>query len=264
MADLRLVGLVTQPVLQGTIDVLRASYSIRPDPLRGYFAFFGLDSEQAVEGGAVSADVGPDSPVRLNIRIRAPRMAFVDNPSTNTYIEGIANVNVAGTINQPIITGRVEIPFGRVLFNGNRYNLSAGSIDFSDPAQFDPFFDITAESDVHAPGQTYRVRVRITGTPRSLNPQLSSDPFLTEMQIVSLLMGETIDPNTAQQRALAASADEQARALSQVGVAFLLSPISSRVGCAIQRATTVSAQIVPMLGTESTLQQLNPTARVVL
>jgi hypothetical protein len=84
------------------------------------------------------------------------------------------------------------------------------------------------------------------------------------MQIVSLLMGETIDPNTAQQRALAASADEQARALSQVGVAFLLSPISSTVGSAIQRATTVSAQIVPMLGTESTLQQLNPTARVVL
>ena len=262
--DLALVGPVTKPVLQGDINVLRANYSVRVDPTRGWIGFLGGgDGDPSFPSAAAPADIRPSSPLALNIRIRAPRMPFVDNPSANTYIEGIANFHVTGMIDNPVITGRVEIPLGRVLFNGQRYTLS-GSIDFSNPLKFEPYFDLTAEANIHATGQRYFVTVRLNGTPDTFTPVLNADPWLSEMQIVSLIMGESVNPNTVEQRNLSASQEEQNIALSQMGMAFILSPISSTVGGAIQKATTLSAQIVPMLGTESTLQQLNPTARIVL
>jgi autotransporter translocation and assembly factor TamB len=263
-ADLRLQGPVSAPVLRGDVTVLRATYAVRfqEDP-RGYFGFFG-GSDQAAVGGAVAADVHDPSPVTLAVRIRAGLMPFVDNKATDAYIVGSANIDVTGTLDDPKITGRVVIDHGNWAFGGNRYSLLGGSIDFSNPARFDPFFDLTAETNARAPGQTYHVTVRITGTLDSFSPTVSSEPWLSEMQIVSLLMGEAPNPNTVELRALNSSQEEQAKALSSVGVAIITSPISATVGSVIQRTTTLNAQIVPLLGTESTLQQLNPTARIVL
>ena len=46
---------------------------------------------------------------------------------------------------------------------------------------------------------------------------------------------------------------------------FLTSPISNTVGSVAERVTTIdTVQIVPLLGTEANLQQLNPTARITL
>jgi len=213
-------------------------------------------------GGAV--EIEPAFPMALNIRIHAPMMPFVDNKTANALIVGSANALVTGTTNQPIITGRVEIDHGRWTFSGNRYTLLGGSIDFSNPVSFDPIFDLTAETDAHAPGQTYHVTVRITGTLAKLGASMNAEPWLSETQIISLLMGEAPAVGATELRALSATQDEQAKALSSVGLAFITSPITSTVGSQIQRATTLNTQIVPILNSESTLQQLNPTARIVL
>ena len=165
-------------------------------------------------------------------------MPFVDNKTANALIVGSANALVTGTFDQPIITGRVEIDHGQWMFSGNRYTLLGGSIDFSNPARFEPFFDLTAETDAHAPGQRYHVTVRITGTLDKLGATLNAEPWLSEMQIISLLMGEAPDVGATELRALSATQDEQAKALSSVGLAFIVSPISATVGSAIQKATT--------------------------
>src|SRR5204863_3297654 len=128
------------------------------------------------------------------------------------------------------------------------------------PDKFEPFFDLAFETKPRAAGQTYTVTLRFTGTPSSFTPVVQSEPALSTMQVVSLLMGETPDPNRVELLALSSPEEEQAKALSSVGVAILTSPISATVGTAIQKMTTLNAQIVPLLGTESTLQQLNPTA----
>ena len=263
-ADLYMVGPVTAPVLGGNVNVLRANYSLRVEPGRGYFGLFSSSGDEIAGAPSLSADVPATSPLTLAIKIRAPLMPFVNSEAANATIFGSANVDVTGTFDQPVITGRVDIDHGNWILNGNRIRLTGGSIDFSNPGKFDPFFDVTAETNAHASGQNYHVTARITGTLDKMGATLNSEPWLSETQIVSLLMGETPDVGAAELRALSSPQEEQAKALSSVGLAILASPVSATVGGAIQRATTVNTQIVPLLGTESTLQQLNPTARIVL
>jgi autotransporter translocation and assembly factor TamB len=264
IVDLALVGPVTAPVLRGDIDVLRASYRLPFDSRLGYLGFFGGDDGQSLGAGAVDVDVRPASPLTLNVRIRAPSMPFIDNRAANAYIVGSADMNVTGTIDQPVITGRIEIDRGQMMFNGNRYNLLPGSIDFSNPATFEPFFDVTAESDLRPGGERYHVTIRLTGTFDQFGAALWSEPWLSQTQIIALIMGEAPDVGAVELRNLSSPQDEQARAIASLGTQFILSPITAQVGSAIQKATTLNAALVPMLGTESTLQQLNPTARIVL
>jgi hypothetical protein len=141
----------------------------------------------------------------------------------------------------------------------------SGSIDFTNPLTFDPFFSMTAETRVRTTGQTYVVTIQVAGTKDKLTFNLSSEPWLSELQLVSLLMGTTpADVGAAELRTLASPQELQTQALSTVGFAIITSPISATVGSAVQKVTTLTAQIVPILGNESSLQQLNPTARIIL
>jgi autotransporter translocation and assembly factor TamB len=263
-ANLNLIGPVKSPVLSGTVDVLRASYSMRFQPERGYFGLFGGGEDTGGGGGAYVQEETQAFPLALAIKIRAPITPFVENKAAGAFISGSADVDVTGTISRPVVTGRVIIDRGEWIFSGNRYRVLSASIDFSNPLQFDPFFELTAETRARTPGQTYQVTVRITGTLDKLNLSLAAEPWLPEFQIMSLLLGETPDVGSAELRAQSSPQELQAQALRTAGFAILTSPVTATVGSAVQKATTVTAQIVPILGNESNLQQLNPTARIIL
>jgi hypothetical protein len=263
-ANLNLTGPVKSPVLSGTVDVLRASYALRFQPELGYLGLLSGGAETG-GGGASVAEAAPSAfPMALAVKIRAPITPFVENKAAGALVEASADVDVTGTLDRPVITGRVTAGRGQWVFSGNRYNVLSGSIDFTNPLRFDPFFELSAETRVRTPGQTYQVNMRVTGTFDKLNFTLTSEPWLPEFQIMSLLLGETPDVGSAELRAQGAPQDLQAQALRTAGFAILTSPISATVGSAIQRATTITAQIVPILGNEANLQQLNPTARIIL
>jgi hypothetical protein len=262
MANLYLRGPIAAPVLGGTVDVLRASYTLRFQPRIGYFSLL-----NAVTGDPAAASLAPEAastvPLALAIKIRAPRMPFVDNKSASALIIGSGEMDVTGTIDQPRITGRLDLDRGEWVFSGHRYELRGGSVDFTDPYRFDPVFDMTAETEARSSGQSYRVTIRITGTLDKLDPVLSSEPWLPDWQILSLLLGETPDVGLAELRDRGSPEDLQAQALRTAGFAIITSPISATVGSAVQRVTTIdTVQIVPLLGNENL--QLNPTARVIL
>ena len=264
-AMLRFEGPVSAPTLHGEVNVLRANYTLRNRPEQGYFSLFsGLASDSNQTLGAVSEAAPSASPISLDITIRAPTMLLVDSQSINAQIYGSALITVTGTFDKPVVSGRVDIDRGSWNLNGNKISLLPGSIDFSNPDKLEPFFDLTAESRIYASGQTYHITVRLTGTMAKFTPSISSDPFLSEMQIVNLLMGDTSDAGAAELRSLNATQEEQAKAISAVGATILLSPVTASLGSAIQRVTTLNANVVPILGSESTLQTLNPTARIVL
>ena len=73
-------------------------------------------------------------------------------------------VELRGTYDRPIVTGRADVEEGVLTFEGRRYVLTRGAIDFNNPTRIDPFFDIETETRVRVPSQTYRVMVRATGT----------------------------------------------------------------------------------------------------
>ena len=102
-----------------------------------------------------------------------------------------ADLTLAGTYDRPLLFGHATIERGELFFEGNRYLVTRGSIDFANPTKIEPFFDIEAET-AHAPGQTYRVTVSVSGTADKMTPNLMSDPPLPEWTCSRPLLGEPV------------------------------------------------------------------------
>jgi autotransporter translocation and assembly factor TamB len=203
-------------------------------------------------------------PLGLAIRIRTTHVLPVIDTRTAT-IYGTADVDISGTLDRPVVTGRIELDRGEWVFGGTRYALRSGSIDFTNPLAFDPYFDVLVEARPRTTGQTYLVTIRLAGTLDRIEPSINSDPWLPEAQVISLLLGETPDVGAAEQLARSSPQELQAQALRTAGVAILTSPVSARVGGVVESVTAIdTVQIVPLLGNDATLQQLSPTARVTL
>ena len=101
-------------------------------------------------------------PLRFDVRITAPSTFRVENNTTRLVSR--ADLTLRGTYDRPQLFGRAEIERGEVFFEGKRYTVTRGAIDFSNPTRIEPFFDIEAETRAQVPGQI-RVVFRISGTP---------------------------------------------------------------------------------------------------
>lgn len=258
--DLRLTGPVNGPRLSGVIDVLEARYAPRIDAETGLLGFAAGGAPQAPPAPPIAEE--PAVPIALDIAVRARPTAFISNDRATVY--GSALFDVAGTVARPEITGRIEVRRGELQFGGNRYVIRRGSISFDNPKALEPFFDVEAFTRVRVPGQTFDVTLRLSGTMSKISPMITSEPWLPDYQILTLLFGETPDFRAAELRARSSSQELQAQALRSVMVTMLASPISSRIGDVFERIAPVdTVDVIPILGTESSLQQLNPTARVV-
>ena len=88
-------------------------------------------------------------------------------------------------------SARAQIERGDVIFEGNRYLVTRGTIGFANPSRIEPYFDIEAETRVRVPTQTYRITLGFTGTTSKIAMNLNSDPPLSGAGIVLLLFGQT-------------------------------------------------------------------------
>jgi translocation and assembly module TamB len=200
--------------------------------------------------------------MRFDVRITAPSTFRVVNNATRLVSR--ADFTLRGTYDRPQLLGRAEIERGEVFFEGKRYTVTRGTIDFSNPTRIEPFFDIEAETRVRVPAQTYRVSLRFTGTPDRITPTFTSDPPLPAVDVLALLFGEAAQASDIEQSELRSLSQENEADLLSAGAARLLaSPISSQVGRVVERTLGVdTVQITPQLGDAATLQQLGPGARL--
>ena len=259
-ADLSLQGPFDDPVLAGTVEVTDATW-IRPFEADTGLLSFGGEADPRDLG----RDAEPAFPLRYDVRINAPGTLRIED--RNTRVVASAELTVQGTVQQPQLFGHVEIDRGELFFEGNRYVVTRGSIDFTDPVRINPFFDVEAETSVRVPGQIYRVIFHAAGTAERFVPDLSSDPPLPEIDILSLLFGDVRDPAEGELRAIR-TADETEQQLLQARAAQLLtSPIASGVGQVVQESLGVDTfQITPSLSDSTSREtaELSPTARLTI
>ena len=258
--DLELRGDASAPVLAGTVTV------------RDALLLDGLDMTSALlnVGGEADAVVAsaPETlglPLAFDIRFLAPRTLKVENNATD--IELSADLTLRGTADQPLLFGSAEIDRGEAFFLGLRYRVNYGTINFANPTQIEPFLDIELETDVRAPGQTYRVVARAVGTLDPLVITLTSDPPLPEADILSLLLGDIRDPQSADLRAARAPELVQQQRLQAGAARLAASALSSGVGRVVEETFGVDTfQVLPSFGDPSSLQstQYAPTARVLI
>ena len=164
--------------------------------------------------------------------------------------------------------GHAEIERGEVEFEGRRYLVTRGSLDFANVNRIQPFFDIEAETRVRVPGQTYRVTMRMAGTTERLQPQFTSDPPLQTLDILTLLFSDQPPSGDIELAGLQRPEVRQQRLVEARATRALTGSLTNEVGKVVEQTFGVDTfQITPLLSDpyqQSTSLNLNPTARVTI
>jgi hypothetical protein len=257
-ADFDLLGTVSAPIVRGTVTVLSALYDKRIDITPGFLA---------LASGRSSVPSGPSSgqlpPIRLDVHIVAPSSLRIEN--NIAHLVANADLWLRGTYDHPQLSGGADVERGEVLVMGQRYLVRRGRIEFPDPNKLEPFFDLGGETLVRVPGQTYVINVELTGTTASVTPTFTSDPPLSQVEILSLLFGNqtaTADVTNAEINTLQQEDAEKALATSQLQQAAA-GVVSAPITKAVEQTFGLDTfQITPNVGYEAAYQRLSPTARV--
>jgi hypothetical protein len=200
-AELDLVGTFKAPLLKGTVTVKSAVYDkpiVTPSSL---LELVGGTAASGTVPPPVAAAATTSLPLAYDIRISAPP-STMQIKNNLAQIVSNAELNLRGTYDRPLLFGRAEVERGRAFFGGKQYLVTHGTIDFTNPARIEPYFDFEAETRIRAQGQVYTVDLRFEGTRNRMVPQLTSDPPLPPVDILALIFSAAPQVQDAELRAL--------------------------------------------------------------
>ena len=259
-ADLTLTGTVDAAALGGIVTVRSAIYTRRFDTGGGLIDLAG--SPTSIEGASASLDTG--LPLRYDVQINAPSTLRIEN--NQARIQATADLQLRGTFARPLLFGQAQIDRGEVTFEGRRYVITRGTIDFNNPTRIEPFFDIETETRVRVPGETYRITLRAAGTFERFTPQFSSDPPLAEVEVLALLFSDVDPGQNVEVRRLSTGITPQEQLLRERATRALTGAVSSEVGRVVEQTFGVDTfQLTPtLLDPNAQSTRLDPAARVTI
>ena len=114
----------------------------------------------------------------LDVTIDIPRRFFVRGRGVET--EWFGNIAIAGTTDNPVVNGKIEVQRGQVLLVGRPFDVTRGTVEL-DPEQIDnPILDIAAQSSRED------VTGIITISGRALDPdiEITSTPPLPQAEVL--------------------------------------------------------------------------------
>jgi hypothetical protein len=265
-ASLALQGPASAAVLSGSVLVRSAVYT---PPFSGTNVFGGGGPAGAAApaptvAGAVSGEA--TAGLRYDVRLIAPSTLRIENDLARLVAS--ADLELRGTADRPLVFGRADIERGEVTFEGRRYLISRGSLDFTNPERIQPFFDVEAETRVRVPAQTYRVTLRVAGTTDRLQPEFTSDPPLPPGDVLSLLLGDTTPAGDVELTSLRSPNQREQDLLQARATRALTGALSAEVGKVVQDTFGVDTfQITPLLVDpyqQAVGLNVNPSARVTI
>src|SRR5713226_9200627 len=169
-------------------------------------------------------------------------------------LQADANLRVRGTWEHPILLGHIHILSGDLYFAGNRYRVSRGDLNFSNPFRLDPVLNVEATTTI----QQYEITLNFNGPASKLTLAYRSDPPLPANDIVTLLaLGQTTAEATTRSGGTTQSGTAGASAI-------LSEAISSQLGGRLERLFGITRfRVDPGLaGVGSTGSEQNAAARV--
>ena len=148
-----------------------------------------LESEQSTI--TVTEQPGALSRTQLDVGLRTLSPLVLNNNIAHGNIN--ADLRILGTVDQPGLTGRIDIEEGAELrLRERQYSVDRGVITFTNERAIEPILDIEATTKV----SKYTITMNISGdATRKIDTVLTSDPDeLGEADIVSLLAtGRTLE-----------------------------------------------------------------------
>lgn len=190
--DLTLMVSDTAPELTGKVTVLRGSYRA-PISLTGQL-LSGVEVVPAVTAEPTSIDR-----MRLSVSVVSQEGILLDN--NYGRLEVGTDLRVVGTASLPALTGRLVIAEGGSVFlAGQTWTLERGTVDFTNATRIEPIVDLLLTTRV----QRYEIHLAVSGTPETLEANLSAPGGLSQADAVSLLLtGQVADDQTMAQTEIA-------------------------------------------------------------
>lgn len=135
-------------------------------------------------------------PWGLDIRLNIPNQLAVSGLGLDSEWRG--KLALGGTIENPAITGKIDLVRGGYEFSGRRFDLDRGAIRFTGDTPPDPLLDITAKASLNGVSAT----ITVSGT--GLRPEIhfTSIPALPEDELLSRLLFGTSITNLSAPEAL--------------------------------------------------------------
>ena len=257
-ANLTVQGLVDAPTVAGTITIRNAVYT------RPFAVDSGLFDVAAAAGAPGGGALAPTTALRYDVRILAPSTLEIRNSMVRAF--ATADLQLRGTLDRPLLFGRAEIDRGEFTFEGRRYQITRGTIDFNNPTRIQPFFDIQTETRVRVPGQTYIVKASAAGTLDRLVPVFEADPPLPEVEVLGLLFGDVTPGTDVEFRQYSTIITPQQQLLRERATRALTGALSSEVGRVVEQTFGVDTfQLTPSLvDPNAQSSRLDPAARLTI
>ena len=259
-AELTVQGPVDTPTLAGTVTVRNAVYSRQFGEDGGLFDL----TAGTTSGGVASLAPTETLPLRYDVQIVAPSTLEIRNSAARLFAS--ADLQLRGTFDRPLLLGRADVNRGEFAFEGRRYQITRGTIDFNNPTRIEPFFDIETETNVRVPGQTYRVIARVAGTLDRLTPSFEADPPLAEVEVLGLLFGDVAPGQDVEFLRYSTDITPQQQVLQGAATRALTGALSSEVGRVVEQTFGVDTfQLTPSLvDPNAQSSRLDPAARLTI
>ncbi len=224
--------------LTGRVLVDRLSFTQSFD-LANFAGYFSEDST----GSPASPFEGH---MKLNVAVQSAQQ--LELASSKLSMAGSANLNVRGTLADPVLLGRIALTGGEVFFLGKRFEVQSGTIDFANPARTEPVLQLYVGTTI----EQYKITLNLSGPIDRLRTNYTSEPSLAPSDIVHLLaFGNTSE------EALASPTPSPA-----MGAESLLAQgVSSQVAGKLENLTGISQLTIDPLALNS---QGNPGAQVAI
>lgn len=224
--------------LTGRVLVDRLSFTQAFD-LANFAGYFSEDSTGS-----------PASSFERNMKLRVAVQSAqeLNLASSKLSMGGSANLNVTGTLAEPVLLGRISLTGGEVFFLGKRFQVQSGTIEFANAARTEPVLRLYITTTV----EQYSITLNLSGPMDRLRTNYTSEPSLPPADIVHLLaFGKTSEE--------AAAAPSSSAAMGAESV--LAQGVSSQVAGKLENLTGVSQLTIDPLALNS---QGNPGAQVAI
>jgi translocation and assembly module TamB len=177
-AALSLLSTPDGRILRGTVQLDRAYYvqDIEVSLFQIMRRALRADRLEVAETGEI------ESTTQLAVSVSAPGTVRVRNNLAD--LTGSADLTVRGTIARPVVFGEVEIDRGGTLvYSDTEFEVERARLTFASPTRIDPIVDLVATADI----REYDVTLMLSGKLDGLRAQVTSDPPLSDLDVVALL-----------------------------------------------------------------------------
>jgi len=114
--------------------------------------------------------------------------------SNKLSLQGSADLRARGTVSEPVILGRTDITGGEVFFNGRRYQVQSGVVQFVNPVATQPVVNLAVTTTV----DQFKIALNFVGSIDRLRTTYTSDPPLPPVDVINLLFtGHTTEAAAA-------------------------------------------------------------------